>query len=155
MLWPMDFLSFGASLGGGKNQAGLADDSVCVRARAPIANWPATGVLFHVLACGSSLLACSVPVCVCVHVSVWGNAILKRKTCMGLWAACIEKGGGCPQMSPCTGRWVERGLLSPARCPCLGQSLSGVCVYVTSVPARPCRSAGRTRCCRLPGCAWP
>ena len=41
-------------------------------------------------------------------------------------------------MSPRTDRWVERGLLSPACGPRQGQSLSGVCVYVTSVPARPC-----------------
>ena len=57
-------------------------------------------------------------------------------------------------MSPRTCRWVERGLLSPACGPCLGQSLFGVCVYVTSVPARPCHCAGRAKRGRLPGLAW-
>ena len=57
-------------------------------------------------------------------------------------------------MSPRTGRWVERGLLSPACGPHLGQSLSGVCVYVTSVPARPCHCAGCAKRGRLPGLPW-
>ena len=57
-------------------------------------------------------------------------------------------------MSPRTGRWVERGLLSPACGPRLGQSLSGRCVYVSSVPARPCHCTGRAKCGRLPGLAW-
>ena len=54
-------------------------------------------------------------------------------------------------MSPGTGRWVERGLLSPACGPRLGQSLSGGWVYVTSVPARPCHCAGRAKRGRLRG----
>ena len=44
-----------------------------------------------------------VSVCVCVCVCVFarrGNAILKRKTCMGLRAACFEKRGGVPADEP-------------------------------------------------------
>ena len=52
-------------------------------------------------------------------------------------------------MRPRTGRWVERGLGSPACSPRLGQSLSGMCVYVTSVPARPCRCAPSMGTCRV------
>ena len=43
-------------------------------------------------------------------------------------------------------RWVERGLLSPARRPRQGQRLFWGCVYETSVPARPCHSTGRCVC---------
>ena len=59
-------------------------------------------------------------------------------------------------MSPRTSRWVERGLLSPACGPRLGQSLSGGGggIYDTSVPARPCRSTGRAKRWRLPGHTW-
>ena len=49
-------------------------------------------------------------------------------------------------------RWVERGLLSPARCPRQGQSLFWGGVYETSVPARPCCSTpGAVACRALPG----
>ena len=57
-------------------------------------------------------------------------------------------------MIPRTGRWVERGLLSPPCGPRLGQSLSGGGVYVTSVPAWPCSCAGRAKRGRLPGLPW-
>ena len=56
-------------------------------------------------------------------------------------------------MSARTGRWVERGLLTPACGPRLGQSLFGG-AYVTSVPAGPCHCAGRAKHGRLPGLPW-
>ena len=69
---------------------------------------------------------------------------------MGLRATCQKEREGCPQMSPRTGRWVERGLLSPACGPRLGHSLSGVCVYVTSVRAAvPLRGAPSMGACRV------
>ena len=69
-------------------------------------------------------------VCPCVCLCVWGAAILERKACRGLRAACFEKGEGCPHMDLRSRRWVERGLLSPARCPRQGQSLFWGCVSV-------------------------
>jgi hypothetical protein len=39
-------------------------------------------------------------VCVCVYVYAGGDAVLKRKTCMGLQAACSEKEGGAPAHEP-------------------------------------------------------
>ena len=39
-------------------------------------------------------------VCVCVMPKGGGDAILKRKTCMGLRAACFEKEGGVPADEP-------------------------------------------------------
>ena len=44
----------------------------------------------------------NVCVCVCVCPIIGGDAILKRKTCMGLRAACIEKGEEHLHMSPRT-----------------------------------------------------
>ena len=39
--------------------------------------------------------------CLCVCVCGFtGDAVLKRKTCMGLRAACIEKGEGAPADEP-------------------------------------------------------
>ena len=74
---------------------------------------------------------------------------------MGLWAACIEK-EGVPAYGP---PFTAVGGKSPpppppARGPRPGQSLSRGGVYVTSVPARPCGSAGRSRRRHLPGRAW-
>ena len=95
--------------------------------------------------------------CVCVSVSVCrggGVTILERKACRGLWAACLKRGEGCPHKDLRSRRWVERGLLSPARRPRQGQSIffggGGGGVYETSVPRGHAAPPGVPSARRLP-----
>ena len=53
-----------------------------------------------------------------------GDAILKRKTCMGLRAACMEKGEGAPAYEPLYLTVGGKRASLPLG-PRLGQSLSG------------------------------
>ena len=76
---------------------GQETESSC--AALPISGAQELGTRVCVCVCVCVLSVC-VCVCVCVCTGGGGDAILERKTCMGLRAACFEKWGGVPADEP-------------------------------------------------------